>query len=173
MKTPITLFLVCLTLGISIPSNAQEIDNPIAKEIIEQVWKPFKFSYEARDAETFKSIHTDDMLRITDSDIKTGEEYKATISNWTELPKGTTMTIDFAMESSNLQKNIAYQVGYYRVNIVSEENPPGTYYGQFHVVLKKIDDVWKIIQDFDTSEVNGVIIDEKSFDKARLLLLEK
>jgi hypothetical protein len=173
MITPLKILLFFIALGFAIPLNAQGVENTLEEEIIEQIWKPFKYSYEARDREIFKNIHADNVLRITDFEIKTAKEYRTDISNWKTLPEGTTMTIDFALESSNLKENIAYQVGYYRVKVISDKTTSATYYGQFHVVLKRIDSTWKITQDFDTSKVNGEVVDEDFFERARLLFLHK
>ncbi|PKA84404.1 ketosteroid isomerase-like protein [Ulvibacter sp. MAR_2010_11] len=154
---------------ISTTGFAQQEAKAIEQEIIEQIWKPFKNSYEARNAEAFKSIHTDDMLRITDQGILTGPEYKENIDSWKALPDGNEITIDFAMENSNVREELAYQIGYYRVTFKKKDGAPETYFGQFHVVLKKADGIWKIAQDFDTAIVNEMPVDAVFFEKAELL----
>ena len=40
-------------------------DPEVVKEVNEQLWKPFKRSYEARNSDTFNDLHTDDVMRIS------------------------------------------------------------------------------------------------------------
>ncbi|MAP53872.1 nuclear transport factor 2 family protein [Altibacter sp.] len=173
IKTHTIRFTMCLLCSLLVSIlTAQKTETDAAESIIAQVWQPFKTAYEARDSETFKALHTEDMLRITDEHLLTGAEYKASIDRWQPLPDGSSMTIDLALESSNVTGTNAYQVGYYRVLFSEKGKEPEAYYGQFHVVLKQENGVWKIAQDFDTGTVNGVAVDAVFFDKARLLKLE-
>ena len=47
-----------------------------------------------------------------------------------------------------------------------------TIYGQFHIVLKKEGDTWKITQDWDTSTINGNTITANDFEKQQPLRFE-
>ena len=170
MKRSVFLFLFLL-LVVPVPGTAQTDTVKIANDIKEQVWKVFKTSYEARDAVTFNSIHTEDMLRINDGGILTGAEYKARTLSWTSPPAGTTITIDFALENTHYREDVAYEVGYYRAIYTLADGRKEYYCGQFHVVHKKTDQGWKIAQDFDTNSVNGIVIDETFFNNASLMKL--
>lgn len=139
--------------------------------INETVWQVFKTAYEARDAELFKSIHSPDALRINDSGIKTSEDYFNDIDNWNSQPPRGTLKIDFAFESRFHDGSIAYETGYYRV-IYEFDKKANISYGMFHVVLRKVEGKWLIFQDFDTSKVGSVTIDETFFNAASLLELK-
>ncbi|MCW9038656.1 nuclear transport factor 2 family protein [Altibacter sp.] len=163
------LLLSCSLMVCSL--TAQNFENNSEDAILQQVWQPFKTSYEARDAEAFKALHADDMLRITDENLLTGMQYKASVDNWKPLPADSSIFIDFALESSKVSGSHAYQVGYYRVLFTEKDKEPTAYYGQFHVVLKLLDGRWMIIQDFDTGTVNGKAVNADFFNNARLMKL--
>jgi ketosteroid isomerase-like protein len=160
-----------LMLFISHLSTSQDQYEKIENEINEQVWKVFKRAYEVRDGAAFNSVHSEDMLRITDSGIRTGPEYLAGNRNWTPPAEGTTISIDLALENAHYRESSAYQVGYYRVVYTREDGKTQDYYGQFHVVLKKENGRWLITQDFDTNSLNGQAVDESMFKNARMLKL--
>ncbi|AVI51744.1 hypothetical protein C5O00_11435 [Pukyongia salina] len=163
--------LGCLLLCIAIqfPLFAQKAQEA-EKEVNTQVWQAFKTAYEARDSEAFKAIHTDDILRVNDGGIKTAPEYFASIDSW-RTSEGTSITIDFAFENRQYNANTGYETGYYRVIYTRENGESTNYYGQFHVVLKKVDGRWKIAQDFDTSTIGGKNVDGSFFEGATLLEL--
>ena len=150
--------------------SAQSVD-PVSEVVNEQVWQAFKTAYEARDSEAFKAIHTDDVLRVNDSGIKTANMYFASIDNWREPNDGRKIMIDFAFENRQYLQNIGYETGYYRVVITRGESQGDVYYGMFHVVLRKENGVWKIAQDFDTESVGGHEVDRSFFEEANFLKL--
>ena len=56
-------------------------------------------------------------------------------------------------------------MGYYRLISVRDEGEERTYYGQFHVVLREVEGIWKIAQDWDAGQLNGREIGEADFLK--------
>lgn len=158
-----TLVLCICTVAFS----QQYVPDPaIAQEVNEQVWKPFKKSYEGRDWKTFNDLHTDDVLRInTWSGIREGDEYKKRVKNSNQRNTQRKKTIDFWLEHRIYSETTGYEVGYYRV--VNEEpgKEPTTSYARFHIVLRKEDGVWKIAQDWDTSTINGEEVTAEDFAK--------
>ena len=59
----------------------------------------------------------------------------------------------------------SYDVGFYRVGVTATSGQTDYFYGQFHIVLNKIDGHWKIVQDWDTSSIGGRPITAKDFDR--------
>jgi len=149
--------------------NAQNAEVMSIEEVNDQIWKVFKQSYEQRDFVAYNNLHTDDVLRVTDGGLLIGEAYKNSHKNWQPMSEGQKITIDFAFDSRQYGEDVGYEVGYYKVVFTRKDAKGATYYGRFHVVLKKIDGSWKIAQDYDTSSINGMDIDAGFFDNAQLL----
>ena len=51
--------------------------------------------------------------------------------------------------------NTSYEVGFYRIITTDSEGGSTSFYGQFHIILKKIGEQWKIVQDWDTDSIGG------------------
>ncbi len=60
--------------------------------------------------------------------------------------------------------NQAMEVGIYKVIITDKTGNIRTFYGRFHVALRKENGVWKILVDTDSSEGNS--IDEQDYLQA-------
>ena len=142
-------------------------DESVHQQIDEQVWYPFIQHYEAWDVEKFQALHTKDMLRGGPWGLSSAEEYFGrNKKSWPERQaKGWTRDIAFTFEYRVLGKDMAYEVGYYRVKSVRDEGEERIYYGQFHVVLRKEEGVWKITQDWDSDQINGRELGEEDFNR--------
>jgi ketosteroid isomerase-like protein len=151
------------------PVLGQEVSNS-EQQVNTQVWQAFKTAYEARDSEAFKAIHTSDVLRVNDGGVKNAEQYFASIDSWRKS-NDTSITIDFAFENRQYNEDTGYETGYYRVVFARNSGESAVYYGQFHVVVKKEDGVWKIAQDFDTDTINAKKVDKTFFEGATFLEL--
>ncbi|MBT8262472.1 MAG: nuclear transport factor 2 family protein [Bacteroidia bacterium] len=162
----LSMAIICLCFQFSVLGQ----ENP-TEEVNTQIWQAFKTAYEARNSEAFKAIHTKDVLRINDGGIKTADLYFKSIDNWQTPNNDTGLSIDFAFENRQYFRNTGYETGYYRVIAFRNEKKRDTFYGQFHVVLKKVAGQWKIAQDFDTETVGGRKIDKTFFEGASLLEL--
>lgn len=161
-KIFLLIFFTCLGLNL----KAQESTNPeTAQQIDAQVWEPFKKAYATKDGELYNSIHSDDVMRVTKQGILLGEAYKERNRKMFAVKGRPRRTIDFVFEHRIHSEEVAYEVGYYKLDYYKEDKVDKTYYGRFHVVLKKIDGVWKISQDWDTSNINGLEVTAKDFEK--------
>ena len=152
------LLLFCIGLFHTI-SYGQEKNQKIHFEIINQIWKPFKKSFDTKNAKTFNSLHTNDILRINSWGIKHGEVYKKGIIKSYNRTSSRTRRIEFWLEQSVFSDNIAHQIGYYAVTYKERGKKDFTTYAQFQVTLKKEHSRWKIWQDFDTELVGGKKVD--------------
>ena len=139
----------------------------IIREIDEQVWKPFVKSWEAFDAKTFNNLHTNDVLRVNKRGIKIGNQYKDGIlaAFGQALERGDNRTIEFRFEERNVGPDIAYEVGYYKITAHGAGPEANDYYARFHVLMTKIEGKWKIAQDWDSNEINGVKISKADYEK--------
>ena len=150
MKTLCYLFITSLCIS----SFAQDAQT----EIDQQVWTKFTNAWEANDGEAFNAIHTDDVWRINPGRLRVGDEYKKRNADRMNGQKKNSI-IEFSFESRSSNENNAYEVGYYRI---TRSDDGQQFVGRFHVAIVKIDGVWKIRQDWDTDEINGVALTAES-----------
>ncbi|MEM8498133.1 MAG: hypothetical protein AAF542_08930 [Pseudomonadota bacterium] len=151
--------LVALTSTV-LADSTQEIDR--------QIWRPFADSFAKLDSEAFNKLHTADSLRGGPWGLQIGSDYfKSNAEHWRSIAeKGGAQSIEFSFEQRLQEAQTAYEVGYYRVTS-TDSSGTAIYYGQFHVVLKKVDDLWKIAQDWDAEEVMGRKVSAEDFEKYR------
>ncbi|MEP1095944.1 MAG: nuclear transport factor 2 family protein [Cyclobacteriaceae bacterium] len=163
------LMIILLSFGFFTSAQVAR-DLEIENEINKELWKPFKKAWEQRDAAAFNNLHTKDVLRVSKwGGIKIGSEYTDRISESYKKPDNRERTIDFWLEHRYYSGNTGYEVGY--LKIVSKEpgKEPRQSFSRFHVVLKKVEGQWKIAQDWDTSNINGVEVTETDFNKGSAL----
>ena len=165
MKTGYTILIFLLSITLSFSQNKQVIE----KEVNQQIWKPFKKSFEARDWKVFNSLHTDDILRVNKYGIRIGAEYKNSVETSYQKPTNKKRQIDFCFNQRTYKENIGYEVGYYRVIYTEKDKESRTVYGRFHVVLNKKNDIWLIAQDWDTDTINGDPVTKEGFESGKCL----
>lgn len=138
----------------------------IQKEIDENLWKPFKEAFENIDGEKLNALYAEEVIRVTPNGIDTENKFKiANLKRFEEnKANGTTIQLNFWFDSRHSNATTSYEVGFYRLDFITKEEVT-TIYGQFHIVLKKIDGLWKITQDWDTTKINGSPITAIDFNK--------
>jgi hypothetical protein len=160
-----TVLITCLLS--SFFAFAQE-DPPkeIQAEIDETFWVYFQKAFETLDGDLLNSLYAAQVLRVTPAGIDTDNQFK--IFNATRFDQnkadGATIRLDFWFDSRHTNRTTSYEVGFYRIQIRSSAEVE-TFYGQFHVVLKKIGDDWKIVQDWDATSIAGEEITAAQFSK--------
>ncbi|MEQ6124973.1 nuclear transport factor 2 family protein [Pseudotenacibaculum sp. MALMAid0570] len=170
MKKILTVLLLVLTI------TAQSQDkkkHDFSKEIDVQLWEKFVEAYNARDAKKYNAIHTDDIVRITKNGIRQGKVFKEGIINSYGRKNQPKREIEFKHEHRIHEKEIAYEVGYFKLTYFNKELGNKTYYGRFSVVLKKEKGRWKIAQDWDVDQINGVPITAKDYEKLESKIIAK
>ncbi len=131
------------------------------RELInQQVWVPFTQSWEARDAKAFNRLHTTDIVRIGSKSLLIGEEYKKRNMKQMADGGGKNRTIEFAFDYRQVNGDIAYEMGFYRVK---SPNDAESYISRFHVELRKVDGVWKIARDYDSSKIGHQRVNPKMY----------
>ncbi|MEP1035315.1 nuclear transport factor 2 family protein [Ekhidna sp.] len=149
----IILSIITLISTITFSQETQaEIDN--------QIWIPFTKAWESNDGAGYNAIHSDDVWRINPGRLLVGDEYK---KRNTDRMQGqiSNSIIEFSFETRTSNGTNAYEVGYYRITRKADSGAQ-YFVGRFHVALRKIDGAWKITQDWDTGEINGVKLTAES-----------
>lgn len=152
MKKIVNCFLLCFFSAGYL--TAQKTNT--TREINEQVWKPFIKSFSNGDDETFRSVHSRDIIRVIQDDkqIAGYAEYFKKVpdsikSKWSEWKKK--IELRFVQRIASDDK--AFEVGYYKTTSTnSKTGEQRTGIGKFHVLLRKENGVWKILMDADTAE---------------------
>ncbi|WP_299438786.1 hypothetical protein [uncultured Aquimarina sp.] len=165
------LFFFLLLLSLS-PNIIGQINvAEIQKNIDQTVWEPFQKAYEALDGESLNAIYADEVLRVTPEGIDTKNEFKDKNLKRLKTSKEskTQIKLDFWFDSRHTNEDTSYEVGFYKIGITIN-NETQYIYGQFHIVLKKIKGIWKITQDWDTTTINGKVIEAEDFSKKEPLM---
>lgn len=171
MKTyPMSRFFFLFVLFISFNVIGQDHIITIQEHIDQTVWAPFQKAYEALDAEALNEIYADEVIRVTPEGIDTENAFKGKNLERLKASKEskTQIKLDFWFDSRHTNEDTSYEVGFYKIAITANSETQYIY-GQFHIVLKKIKDVWKITQDWDTTIINGTPITGVDFEKKKSL----
>lgn len=153
-----------LVLGVIFSSNAQSVE-ALQKEIDVQVWRPFKNAFETIDGEALNATYAEQVLRATPDGLDTESAFKPkNLERFAKNKKdGISIALDFWFDSRRTNSYTSYEVGFYRIGFTDTDGNTDFVYGQFHIVLKKIDGQWKITQDWDTTTINGKTIGANDF----------
>lgn len=168
LKPSVTCSLTVVLL-ILIPAVLQTVTaQTIQKEIDAQVWRPFIQSFEALDADAFLAVHSKELVRSAreNNEILNWNEYLSQTRAGNEYTKNdaSRRTIELRFTERLANSSQAIDVGIYKTSVISRGNTR-SFYGRFHVVLRKEGGTWKILVDTDSSE--GGTISEKDFFAAK------
>ncbi len=132
----------------------------VIEEINDQVWKPFIESFNECDTKRFMEVHSKEVVRSP-------RDAKA-VWNWqeyfTQQERGdnrektsqSKRNLELRFTERIAGKDAAVEVGVYKTTLINTEGKSRSFYGRFHVVLKKEDGRWKILVDTDSSEGNTI-----------------
>ncbi len=160
------IIYVLLILGIT-PMVAQTDTEAIQKEIDQTVWKTFQKAFETLDGDALNATYADQVLRVTPQGIDTENVFKKGNAERfaANRKNGDKISLDFWFDSRKTNATTSYEVGFYRIGFTTKGGETQYSYGQFHIVLEKINEKWKITQDWDTTIIAGHPITSKEFDK--------
>jgi hypothetical protein len=135
------------------------------------VWKPFIKSFNEFDTDAFLAVHSHDLVRSA-RDAKTilnwqnyYNEQKA--NNAKSKASGIRRTIELRFTERIASQDQAIDVGIYKTTAINSKGESSSFYGRFHVALRKENGIWKILVDTDSSE--GGTVTETDFIKAQPL----
>lgn len=163
------VFVLLFIASMAIAQNTE----PIQKEIDHNLWKPFQSAFENLDAKKLNALYAEEVLRVTPAGIDTENRFKDDNVERLENHKrsNTNLRLDFWFDSRKTNETSSYEVGFYRMRLTNAKEV-NTIYGQFHIVLEKIDGIWKITQDWDTDKINGKDISKEDFEKQEPIQFE-
>ncbi len=152
-------------------SGATVLGQDLQKEINTQVWEPFISSFSNFQSEAFLSVHSKDVVR-SPRDAKRifhGQQYLEMQKRGDDRAKkeGRKRSIELRFTERIAENDLAIDVGIYKTTDTDPSGQQQSYYGRFHVVLRKEDGRWKILVDTDSTENNT--IGEKDFLAAKPL----
>ncbi|MFM7429798.1 MAG: YybH family protein [Flammeovirgaceae bacterium] len=156
--------MMLLVIGLNLSSYAQS-----EKEINDQVWKSF--------VEAFNNHLSNDFLALHSKELVRSSRESRQVLNWDQYLKQTIggdkqdldekrkrdLELRFTERISNGSQ--AIEVGVYKTTYQFSNGKTQTYYGRFHVALRKEKGVWKILVDTDSFENNT--LGEKDFLAAK------
>lgn len=147
--------------------DSAELDTKAVQEEIDRsVWKTFQRAFAELDGEALNSVYANTVLRVTpDGGLDTQSRFKQTNrTRFAEnIANGDQIALDFWFDSRHTNMTTSYEVGFYRLGITSTAGQTDLFYGQFHIVLQKIEGHWQIIQDWDTDTIGGRAISATDF----------
>jgi len=163
---PMQKLLIIALFACPLLLSGQSTASQIQDEIDQQVWKPFQKAFESLDAAALNAIYADQVLRVTPSGIDTENEFRSKNLDRFASSKaeGVAIDLDFWFESRHTNASTSYEVGFFRISSSTPSGENSVNYGQFHIVLKKIEQRWKITQDWDTDTILGKKISAADFD---------
>ncbi|GAA4278491.1 hypothetical protein GCM10022259_32160 [Aquimarina mytili] len=130
----------------------------IHAKINTDMYENFSKAYKTLDFDLFASIHSKDMIRISGDggqikDVKTYlKRYQKRWSDSNRKPS----PIDFRLFERVYSDSLVSDRGIYRVTYSDDKNQTKYSYGQFHVVLRLENGLWKILLDYDSNENKSI-----------------
>lgn len=161
----LAMFAVAGCVAHSIPGGF----NPrlAQEEINTTLWRPFRAAFEQLDGAALNALYAKQVLRVTAAGVDTEEQFKVfNQSRFAEnLANGDRVGLQFWFDSRHTNPLVSYEVGFYRLSVETPAGAVSHFYGQFHVVLRRIAGTWKIVQDWDTDRIGGRVLGAADFDR--------
>ena len=162
ISLPVIFFLFSLS---ALGQNELETIN-------KEVWYPFYKAFATHNSDIMAEIHSKDLSRITANSgrISSYEEYIARNKRSFEwmAENGQTTHIALRFFERLYSEDTASERGIYQTIQNKGKSDERISYGQFFVLLKKENGVWKILLDYDSNEKCS--IGEKKFNDAHSIV---
>lgn len=161
MKKLSIIFIALFSIGLSYSQTKTNLQD------INATWAKFYKAFETLDYTLMAEIHAKDLVRVSGG--KRIIDYDTYINNYKagfERDKAAEQTSEISLRFFERINNetTASERGIYKLIRNKGTEKEQAYYGQFHVIFKKIDNEWKITLDYDSSE--GETIGEDDYKKA-------
>jgi ketosteroid isomerase-like protein len=152
--TKTKLFLLLLTYSIGNLCHAQA--DSLQKEINDEVWKPFIKSFNEMNTDAFMAVHSKEMSRVNQDgkSIYGYGKYYEENKRWNDRSKteGRKHNIELRFTQRIAGNDKGFEVGYYKTTSIQADGQSRSFYGKFHVLLRKENGKWKILMDADANE---------------------
>jgi ketosteroid isomerase-like protein len=149
------------------------IAQQIQKEINEHVWRVQLAGMNSNQADTFISVMSDDVIQVSyDRHKIRGKEefYSQAVSTYKRIKdRKLSRTMEFRFLNRIANEKNAFEDGFYKYELTNEHQEKEIYYGYFQVVLRKENQFWKVLVDYDSEKYNGTPVTKDLFDNARPL----
>ena len=165
------LLFTCLPILVNAQWAPPLVPDTLLSSIEQDIWIPFMEAYRDYDAEKIMSLHTKDVIRVSEKSgtIDSGESYiqafGQAVSRWQE--EGRVMRISFSIINTSYGPGLVSQRGYYKVSAKEPGDekiiPRG--YSEFNVLLRHENGGWKFAVDSD----RRVEITEEDFQATGLV----
>lgn len=138
------------------------------RDINRDIWTPFSEAYASNDAAKYIALHAKDFIRASGGGKNSldlagyAKEIERSFA-WT-VENGGRVSIEFRFFERLASATTASERGYYKYTHYPKEGGTRSYYGKFHVMLRKENGVWKIATDYDSDE--GGTVGEADFKAA-------
>ncbi len=152
-------------LAAPVVTNAQT-NTDYLKEINRDIWLPFVEAYGTLNTEKYKNLQSEDFIRAEGNlkKLPTHKNYFDNVNAWfSDVKKDSQkLSIAFRFVERFANDKVASERGIYELkSFDATGKEQWRDYGKFHVFMRKIDGVWKIVVDYDSNE--NKTIDEKAY----------
>ena len=104
----------------------------------------------------FMAVHSKEMSRVNQDGKKIYgyEKYYQENKNWNDRSKkeGRKHNIELRFTQRIAGNDRGFEVGYYKTTSIQPNGESRSFYGKFHVLLRKENGKWKILMDADANE---------------------
>lgn len=159
-----TLNLFCFYI-ILLFSNSIHSQNTFNEEVNNEIWVKFTTAFEKFDVDLFESLHSEEFIRVS-GNAKNISDKKTYLDGYRERWKNNTgnQTISFRFSERINNGVTASERGIYKLTVNLGAENEASYYGEFHVILRKENGSWKLLVDYDSNPNNSV--NEDTYIKA-------
>lgn len=152
MKSIVSLAFLLITFTVGAQNVQQEIN--------QQVWKPFLKGFNDNDTKAFMAVHSKDVVRSSRDakEVLNWNEYFAQQERGDNADRAAKRkrTLELRFTERIASKDQAVEVGVYKTSYVNADGTTRSFFGRFHVVMRKEQGTWKILVDTDSSEKNTI-----------------
>lgn len=142
-------------------------------EINTQIWKPQLEAMQTNQADKFISVMSKDVVQVSYDRkvIRNYDEFsKEVISVYNRLKeRKLSRNMAFRFLERIAKDGHAFEDGFYKYELVDDKAEKRVFYGYFQVVLRKENDAWKVLVDYNSDNYNGKPVTAEQFDKAKTL----
>lgn len=142
------------------PSTPSRQNPALLAELNRDIWTPFSEAYADGTHEPYLALHAPDFIRVEGGrkNIRNLAEYstvvRRTFEGWADREEKA--GISFRFFERIVRGDLASERGVFELVLADNDGNVERFYGQFHVIARKIEGRWRILVDYDSDE-NGTI----------------
>jgi hypothetical protein len=164
MRKVIGILVMLSTCSSAVSQNLQQ-------EINEQVWKVQLEAMKENNSAKFMTVMSDEVVQVSyDREVirdKAGFEKQAA-ETYTRMKEARlTRNMEFRFLNRIANNMLAFEDGFYKFELINENLEKKVFYGYFQVALRKENNIWKVLVDYDSENYKGVTANEEMFNSAK------